>query len=160
MAGFAYPTAPAPVPRVRMRATVWIGLVLFFVGMVGSAAVSFTGDVGDTIVLAVLAVVGIVLVTSGGRKMQADRLMAAQSAALPQQQIPWNPPGGPYPYPPGAGDAAQPTVATSVVPAPPPPPPVAQVVASVAPFCTRCGTPTTFIAQYGRFYCYPCARYA
>jgi len=32
--------------------------------------------------------------------------------------------------------------------APPPPPPPG------TPFCSRCGAPTTFVPQYGRYYCY------
>jgi hypothetical protein len=41
--------------------------------------------------------------------------------------------------------------------APPPmaPPPAAPPAAApAAPFCPKCGKPTTFIAQYGRYYCY------
>jgi hypothetical protein len=34
---------------------------------------------------------------------------------------------------------------------PPPPPPAA---APAVPNCPKCGQPTTFIAQYGRYYCY------
>jgi hypothetical protein len=49
-----------------------------------------------------------------------------------------------------------PTVA-SQLPRPPPPPPTA---APATPFCTTCGKPTNFIAEYGRYYCYSCTRYA
>jgi len=44
---------------------------------------------------------------------------------------------------------AAPTPAAPV--ATPPPPPAA---APAAPFCSKCGRPTTYIAQYGRYYCY------
>jgi hypothetical protein len=44
---------------------------------------------------------------------------------------------------------------TPVAPAgtatPPPPPPAA---APAAPNCPKCGKPTAYIAQYGRYYCY------
>jgi len=35
--------------------------------------------------------------------------------------------------------------------APPPPPPAG---APAAPNCPKCGQPTTYVAQYGRYYCY------
>ena len=38
-------------------------------------------------------------------------------------------------------------------------PPPAPVSAPAAPACANCGQPTTYIAQYGRYYCYACARY-
>jgi hypothetical protein len=37
---------------------------------------------------------------------------------------------------------------------PPPAPPAAAPVPPAAPFCVKCGKPTTYIAQYGRYYCY------
>jgi len=43
---------------------------------------------------------------------------------------------------------------TPPVPAPPPPPP------PVGQYCVVCGRPVTYIPQYGRYYCFPCARYA
>jgi hypothetical protein len=36
----------------------------------------------------------------------------------------------------------------------PPPPAPAPVAAPAAPMCAKCGKPTTYIAQYGRYYCY------
>ncbi|MGA8605175.1 MAG: hypothetical protein WB788_09010 [Thermoplasmata archaeon] len=38
--------------------------------------------------------------------------------------------------------------------APPPPPAPAPVAAPATPMCAKCGRPTTYIAQYGRYYCY------
>lgn len=38
--------------------------------------------------------------------------------------------------------------------APAAPPPSAPAIAPAPPFCPKCGKPTTFIAQYGRYYCY------
>jgi hypothetical protein len=48
-----------------------------------------------------------------------------------------------------------PTAEAPVTPAPQPAP----VAAPAAPACANCGKPTTYIAQYGRYYCYACARY-
>jgi len=36
----------------------------------------------------------------------------------------------------------------------PPPPMAAPAAAPAAPLCAKCGKPTTYIAQYGRYYCY------
>jgi hypothetical protein len=55
------------------------------------------------------------------------------------------PPG----YAPQYAAAAPPPVAP-----PPAAPPAAAPAAPAAPFCVKCGKPTTFIAQYGRYYCY------
>jgi len=38
--------------------------------------------------------------------------------------------------------------------APPPAPSAAPPAQQAAPFCAKCGKPTTYIAQYGRYYCY------
>jgi hypothetical protein len=46
---------------------------------------------------------------------------------------------------PAAAAAAAPTLGPAVTPG--------------APNCANCGKPTTYIAQYGRYYCYSCARY-
>jgi len=51
------------------------------------------------------------------------------------------------PPPPYAAPAPAPVAA----PMPPPPAPAA---APAAPFCAKCGKPTTYVAQYGRYYCY------
>jgi len=55
---------------------------------------------------------------------------------------------------PAPGYVAPPPAAPT--PAPPAPPPVAPA----APFCVKCGKPTTYIAQYGRYYCYADNLYA
>jgi hypothetical protein len=55
---------------------------------------------------------------------------------------------------------APPAPAPMAAPAPeamaqaPPPPAPAPVAAPAAPLCPKCGKPTTYIAQYGRYYCY------
>jgi hypothetical protein len=41
----------------------------------------------------------------------------------------------------------------------PPPPQAAPAAAPAVPNCPICGRPTTYIAQYGRYYCYTDARY-
>ena len=62
------------------------------------------------------------------------------------------PPVNPYPVPTPGG---VPTPLTSPsAGAPPPPPPDPAAAPPVAPFCTKCGRPTTYIPQYGRYYCY------
>jgi hypothetical protein len=66
-------------------------------------------------------------------------------------------PGYPGPY------SGTPWMATGPAPYLPPgsvayqPPPAA---AAVPMNCPRCGRPATYIPQYGRSYCYPCAQYA
>ncbi len=64
---------------------------------------------------------------------------------------------------------AAPGVAAAPAPAAPSPPSAAPVpvqpasmgptVPPGAPNCTNCGKPTTYVAQYSRYYCYACARY-
>lgn len=63
-----------------------------------------------------------------------------------------------YAAPPPAPRYAPPPAAAPP-PTAPPPPPAAPAGAPAAPNCANCGQPTTYIAQYGRYYCYPCARY-
>jgi len=48
--------------------------------------------------------------------------------------------------------AAPPTYAAPPPAAPPPPP--AAPAAPATPLCAKCGKPTTYITQYGRYYCY------
>ena len=43
--------------------------------------------------------------------------------------------------------------------APAAPPPVAPAPVPAAPVCPKCGKPTTYIAQYSRYYCYTDAQY-
>jgi hypothetical protein len=49
---------------------------------------------------------------------------------------------------------AAPYAPPPAAPAPAPPPVPAPAAAPSAPFCAKCGKPTTWIAQYGRYYCY------
>jgi len=57
--------------------------------------------------------------------------------------------------PPGYAPAYAPA-APAPAPMPPPaaPPAAAPAGAPAAPFCAKCGKPTTYIPQYGRYYCY------
>jgi hypothetical protein len=57
----------------------------------------------------------------------------------------------PYPPPQQYPPAQQYPPSTSASPPPPP--------GTTGPPCASCGRGTTFIAQYGRYYCYPCQRY-
>jgi hypothetical protein len=56
-------------------------------------------------------------------------------------------PGTPYPPAPPPAYAQPPPPMAAPAPAPAPTPPA-------APACPKCGQPTTYIAQYGRYYCY------
>jgi hypothetical protein len=84
--------------------------------------------------------------------------------ALRQQQMGYAAPPG---YPAQPGYPGQPPMAYQQPPPPmaaPPPaaPPVAAPAppaAPAAPICPKCGQPTTYIAQYGRYYCYTDKQY-
>jgi hypothetical protein len=70
------------------------------------------------------------------------------------------PPTGPgFATAPPTAPAYAPPPAAPPAPAAPPPPPMAPVAAPAAPVCPVCGQPTTYIAQYGRYYCYTDSRY-
>ncbi len=72
-------------------------------------------------------------------------------------------PTGPAPSPASAPYPSQPTVRPAVISpssmAPLTLPAAAQAAPPATPSCPSCGRPTSYIAQYGRYYCYPCARY-
>ncbi|MFG1529911.1 MAG: hypothetical protein AAFA34_01355 [Thermoplasmata archaeon] len=61
----------------------------------------------------------------------------------------------------GAGTSYNPNAASPpVAPAPgPAASPGAAPSPSVAPNCPKCGQPTTWVAQYQRYYCYSCSQY-
>jgi hypothetical protein len=58
------------------------------------------------------------------------------------------PPGYAPQYAPPPQYAAPVPTAPAAPVAPPP------ATAAAAPFCSKCGKPTTYVAQYGRYYCY------
>jgi hypothetical protein len=60
---------------------------------------------------------------------------------------------------PAAAPAAMPPSTPGAVPAAAQPAPLSPPVTPGAPNCSNCGKPTTYVAQYGRYYCYACARY-
>ncbi len=75
----------------------------------------------------------------------AQRNMMAGGGSMP-------PPIAPPPMAPAPMMASAPA-AGGAPPAPPPP------GAAAAPFCGNCGKPTTYVPQYGRYYCYDCKQY-
>jgi hypothetical protein len=54
--------------------------------------------------------------------------------------------------------AVAPAPAMAAPPASAAPPPPGTGTAAV-PFCGNCGKPTTYVPQYGRYYCYDCKQY-
>ena len=67
-----------------------------------------------------------------------------------RQQMGGTPAGYAPQYAAPAYQAPPPAAPPMAAPAPPPPAPAAPA----APMCAKCGQPTTYIAQYGRYYCY------
>lgn len=92
-------------------------------------------------------IVGIILVIA---YIKFDPLINAQRAQMGGGQMP--PPGAPPMYAPPPQMAPAPMAAPAA-----PPPPAAG--GQAAPFCGTCGKPTTYIPQYGRYYCYDCKQY-
>lgn len=169
-----YQTAPAqPARGVGMPPwmNLWdlIGMVIIFVGAIviligfldGNAyanclspgsGCSASGAAGDIEGFFTWAGVGIFLVVLGwlfrvfvgmwrsGKSAAPHAVSAAPMAPAPMMMTP-----APAPAP--------------VAPAPMPAPAPAPVVQPGAPLCPACGKPTTYIAQYGRYYCYTDARY-
>jgi hypothetical protein len=74
-------------------------------------------------------------------------------------------PATPYAQPAAAPAYSPPVMAPTPTPAPATPPMAAPPMPAAAPpppavpNCARCGRPTTYIAQYGRYYCYSCQQY-
>jgi hypothetical protein len=92
-------------------------------------------------------IIGILLLIA---YLKFDPLISAQrNQQMGGGQMP--PPGAPPMY------AAPPMAAPAPMAAAAPPPPAAG--GQAAPFCGTCGKPTTFIPQYGRYYCYDCKQY-
>ncbi|MGP8071667.1 MAG: hypothetical protein ACLPZM_00850 [Thermoplasmata archaeon] len=60
-----------------------------------------------------------------------------------------------YAPPPQGAPAPAPAAPPMAAPMPPP-----AAAPAPAPFCSKCGKPTTYIAQYGRYYCYDDKIYA
>jgi len=92
----------------------------------------------------------VVLTTMQARKAARPAMVAAPMMAAPMATAP---PAAPAP---AAAPSSAPMAAPAAASAPAP---VAPAVVPGAPACTVCGRPTTYIAQYGRYYCYACSRY-
>lgn len=89
----------------------------------------------------------------------------AQPTVQPAPPV-YSPPAQPAPHP--AAPASSAAVPAPVVASPPPieqgyraSPPATPTpsVPAQTPSCARCGRPTTYIPQYGRYFCYPCNLY-
>ncbi|MGA8710263.1 MAG: hypothetical protein WB786_03415 [Thermoplasmata archaeon] len=164
----AYAMAPAPTQtastgvKLPSWLNLWdlIGLLIILVGAIlilvgflfgdaGYAAESASPPVASTIqgdfeAFFVWAGVGIFLTILGYLfRVMLPMFMGRKRAAPAASEAPATP----------TAHAAPVTMAPA---APPQPAPVA---APAAPACANCGKPTTYIAQYGRYYCYACARY-
>ena len=94
-------------------------------------------------------IIGVLLLVA---YIKFDPLISAQrNQAMGGGQMP--PPGAPPMY------AAPQPMAAPMAPPPAAAPPPPQAGAQAAPFCGTCGKPTTYIPQYGRYYCYDCKQY-
>ncbi|MCI4330609.1 MAG: hypothetical protein L3K19_02025 [Thermoplasmata archaeon] len=102
-------------------------------------------------------VLGIISLFAGGLLLGILYLIAWDKLgdALREQQLPMIPQMGyipvavPVPFPGAPGTAP-----------PPPAPPIASAAPfAPAPTCPRCHNPGSWVAQYGRFYCYTCQQY-
>lgn len=156
----AYPAAyapaqPAPTPvKLPGGITLWdlIGFVIILVGAIlilvgfleGDAAIgqltatppSETNYANDLQGFFVWTGVGIFLTILGWLlRVMVFPMMAARKQAAPSAMAPA----------PAMAPAAAPPMAPAAVPA--------------TPVCPKCGKPTTYIAQYGRYYCYTDAVY-
>jgi hypothetical protein len=96
-------------------------------------------------------ILGVVLLVA---YLKFDPLIAASRNMGMGGQMP--PPGMAPAYAAPAAPVAAAPPAAMPAPAPPPPPAAA---APATPFCGTCGKPTTYIPQYGRYYCYDCKTY-
>jgi len=143
----APPGAPAKIPSWLSLGQIisGIGALLIFIGFLfGDLAVSNIGTTSnyqselETFFL--LTGIGILLAIGGWLFHDVWPKFQARPRPAPV----YTPPVAPSPAP---------------VAAAPAPPPAAPAAAVPAPLCPTCGKPTTYIAQYGRYYCYSCPRY-
>ena len=126
-----------------------IGAILIFIGFIfgavalSSIPTSVSNYQGDLETFFVLAGLGILLAIGG---WLFDSVWPKYRAR-------------PRPTPPVVAPSASVPAPTTMAPAPPPPPPPLGNMPA-PPNCPNCGKPTTYVAQYGRYYCFSCARYA
>jgi len=124
---------------------VFIGFIFGYLGMTNwpTSTTGPSGNLanfaGDLETFFILTGIGLLLVI-GGWLMDS---VWPKFQARPRPAPVYTPPSAPAQAPPPEGMA----------PVPPPPAP-APAAAPAAPLCAKCGKPTTYIAQYGRYYCY------
>jgi hypothetical protein len=116
----------------------------------------------------VIALAGLIIVLIGFA-LQRQQARSTPSYTPPlgaRAPSPYNQPSMTSAYPGGQtpSPAAGPLPASSSSLAYPTTPPAALSPMSASfvaptPFCTRCGRPTSYVAQYNRYYCYGCRRY-
>jgi hypothetical protein len=157
----AYSPTTRSIPATRTLREDPLVLLVSIVGFAGFVMIIGAGAVLDLpFILIGLALFLICLAVLAPRLRRAQLAQLGpqfqeQPSAVPPAVYGSAPTAPPYPaYPPSA---LFPPPTTASLPTPPAPPPPA---APVAPFCTSCGQPTLCIAQYDRYYCYSCARYA
>jgi len=127
-----------------------VGAILILVGFLeGDAAIgqltatppSETNYANDLQSFFVWTGVGIFLTILGWLlRVMVFPMLAARKQAAPSAMAP---------APPQAAPVMAPAAAPPMAPAPVP----------ATPVCPKCGKPTTYIAQYGRYYCYTDAVY-
>jgi len=143
-----------------------VGAILIFVGFLfGYFWVSSTGsnNQGDLEAFFILTGFGILVVIGGwlAHSILPKYMSRPRPAPMtyPTPGAPQYPPMGtpsqPYSPPPAAAPAAMAAPAPMAAPSPAPPSPATPPV----PNCPNCGKPTTYVAQYNRYFCYSCSRY-
>jgi hypothetical protein len=109
---------------------------------------------GLAVIFLITSIVCFVSYFSRKSEENKQRISAATRASHPP---------GPNSYTPTPPYVPSPSSIPTVAAPPPivkPTPPSSAVAPPSTPFCSTCGKPTSYIAQYGRFYCFLCARYA
>ncbi len=145
MAGPTVSPATLPGWITLGQVVVGVGAIIIFIGFIfGGLAASNIGTsatnqgnlgnyVNDLEAFFVLTGLGILIAMAGW----GFHSIWPKFQARPRPAPMYVPPVAPAPAPTGMA-------------APPPPPPAAPA----APNCPKCGNPTTYIAQYGRYYCF------
>ena len=144
---------PTPTP-VKMPSWLDLGLIVMGVGVLlvligflfGDAAAGQFGNgtlstfQSDLEFFFVLAGVGFLLIVGGWMMRIIMPQWKARSVASP-------------------ASSTAPAASTAAAAMPEPASPSPSAAAPPVPTCPSCGRPTAYIAQYGRYYCYSCARY-
>jgi flagellar basal body-associated protein FliL len=106
------------------------------------------------VVVVLVAVVAIVLMTRRARQRRSATPTMAAPGTVPPPPSTSSGPAPPMMMPQASAAAPAPAAMPA---APPPPPPAPRAPAT--PICPRCGQPSTYIAQYNRYYCYTDKQY-